>query len=149
MKKSERRMIAKFMGLDFITVGYTGTDSETRWQRKNRDWFDKHYEFHDNSVGDYAVNIDEDVIIWQDDLAYDSDWNMLMPVVEKISTKQANVQMSTNPNRCLISYNTFDTDHWTGRIYVHTQHLGGAPLISCVYKACLDYIKWHNETQKK
>jgi hypothetical protein len=82
-KLQKKKVIANFMGYEFVTVGYTGTKSETRWQKKNIDWFDSHYDFHDNSVGDYAVNIEENKIEWQDDLKYFESWDCIMPVWTK------------------------------------------------------------------
>lgn len=78
--RTAKKLIANFMGLQFVRVGYTGTDSETKWQRENADWFDRHYDFHDNSVGDYAVNIEKDLIFWQSDLNYYTSWDCIMPV---------------------------------------------------------------------
>lgn len=75
-----KRLIANFMGLQFVRVGYTGTNSETKWQSENADWFDKHRDFHDNSVGYYAVNIEKDLIFWQSDLNYYTSWDSIIPV---------------------------------------------------------------------
>lgn len=47
---TDNELIANFMGLEFVTVGYTGGSDETEWQKENIDWFRSHYDFHDNSV---------------------------------------------------------------------------------------------------
>ncbi len=123
MGKSGKKLIAKFMGLTFVTVGYTGTDDETDWQRENVEWFDSHYEFHDHSVGDYAVNIRKNIILWQDDLRYKTSWDCLMPVMRKIHK--------------LKPKNDF---------FIHITILNAK--IDVVYKAVVEFIKWYNLQSK-
>lgn len=75
-------IIAKFMGLEAVTIGYYGTDDETEFQVKYKDWLDKPeiVEQYDNSVGEYYVNIERNLIIPQDEINYHKSWDDLMPV---------------------------------------------------------------------
>lgn len=151
--KSDKKNIAKFMGYEVVRIGFLGSDA-TKWQLKNADWLDKPeiVEQYDNSVGDYFVNIGRNEIIRQEDVDYKNSWNDIMPVVEKIGTLKAEVQIATGQDRCLISYNdlTGDDDGWMGRIYIHNEHLKqkDVKLIDCVYTACLRYIKWYQSQPK-
>lgn len=77
----KKKIIAKFMGLDFVKVGYSGTKSETSWQRAHNDWM---YSNDLNSVGNYFVNIEDNFWIPDEELDY-LDWGQLMLVVERIS----------------------------------------------------------------
>jgi hypothetical protein len=70
---------------------------------------------------------------------YDSSWDWLMPVVEKIAKNYD------------ISIRYFDTDC---ACYINKQSIEGAdicsygnfePSIVNVYKAVVEFIKWHNE----
>lgn len=80
--------IARFMGYEFVTVGYFGTPSETKWQKENENW---QYKVGLDDIGDYWVNIKEDKFINADDegLNYDSSWNSLMPVLIKIINQRS------------------------------------------------------------
>lgn len=75
-----------------------------------------------------------------EDLKYDSDWNWLMEVVEKIESLEDNrflFQMSTRQGfyaevRERFSYETKIEDAW------------GKTRIEAVYNACVEFIKWYN-----
>jgi hypothetical protein len=90
-----------------------------------------------------------------DNLQYHTSWDWLMPVVEKIGTMNAEVKMCTGVDRCLISYDDRKEigGEWMGRIYVHQEHLKliqkNNRLIDCVYEATVQFIKWHNESNRK
>lgn len=73
--------IAKFMGYKRVTVGYSGTEEETEWQRNNEQWMDK---VGITMVGDYYVDVENDEWMFCDDSNYDKSWDALRPVVEKI-----------------------------------------------------------------
>ena len=129
------------MGLEFVTVGYRGTPDETEWQINNRDWFDKHHEFHDNSVGDYAVNVKRNIIKWQDDLRYDSDWNDLMEVIQKIARLHGRT-FKYDPVE--LSKGTFQEDNE----YLDVIALPLSTPISEAYKKVVQFIKFYNEQNK-
>ncbi len=59
MNKSEIKRIARFMGLEYAVVGCTGTESETSWQRKNRDFMD---EIEMNFIGEYLVDREKRIL---------------------------------------------------------------------------------------
>jgi hypothetical protein len=81
MEKTDNELIAEFMGFKKVTVGYFG-DDETEWQTDNREWMDK---VDLNSVGDYAVDVQNDSWRAWESVKYHKSWNQLMPVVAKIS----------------------------------------------------------------
>ncbi len=75
------------------------------------------------------------------DETFNTDWNWLMEVVEKIESIEDNrflFQISTRQGfyaeiRERFSYETKIEDAW------------GKTRIESVYNACVDFIKWHNE----
>jgi len=67
-----------------------------------------------------------------DELKYHSSWDWLIPVVESIEqTNLATIEIHTK-GMVLISYNS-DTLMYTDS------------LITAVYDACVDFIKWYNK----
>ncbi len=76
-----KKIIAKFMGLRYVIIGYSGTKSETPFQRKYNDWM---YANDMNSVGSYFINIEKNYWVSVDEVDY-LEWGQLMPVVEEIS----------------------------------------------------------------
>lgn len=78
------KLIAKFIGLDFVTVGYfDDKETETKWQLKNENWMDK---MEIQNVGDYLVNVEKNIAhsVQYDRQDYKNDWNLLIPVIEAI-----------------------------------------------------------------
>lgn len=75
------KLIAEFMGLTIISIGYYGRDDESDFQRNNREWIDK---VGIESVGDYAISMGTDYWFPIDEMPYHSSWDWLMPVVAKI-----------------------------------------------------------------
>lgn len=74
-------------------------------------------------------------------LRYDSDWNWLMPVVEKIeSINYSSVQIKEG--LCHISY------HDTNGYWNHKK-IDGHPKIISTHKAVIEFIKWYNSQQSK
>ena len=69
------KLIAEFMGFEFVTVNYWGDPDETDWQKINAEWMDK---VGMDSVGDYIVNVAEDKYHEWVDVAYHSDWNPMV-----------------------------------------------------------------------
>lgn len=75
------RLIAEFMGFEFVTVNFFGTSDETDWQKINAEWMDK---VGMDSVGDYIVNIHLDRFHEWDEVAYHSSWDWLIHVWAKL-----------------------------------------------------------------
>lgn len=131
---TDNELIAEFMGYESIRIGYYGTDDETEWQVKNKDWLDKPeiIEQYDNSVGDYYVNIDRNLIIPQEEVNYADSWDWLMPVVEKIESSGFNVLIEDN--FCRIGQ----------ELQVKATTM---TKIESVYKAVVEFIKWYNQNK--
>ena len=71
-----------------------------------------------------------------EDLKFDTDWNWIIPVVEKIES---------------LGYwlNKIDGDYWIvndngDTIIDNTEHSGG---IIAVYNACVEFIKWYEQNK--
>lgn len=73
--------IAKFMGFEKVTVGYTGTEEETEWQNNHIEWMHK---VGIQLVGDYIVNVKENLWYGWEGVSYHTSWDWLMPVGKKI-----------------------------------------------------------------
>lgn len=73
--------ILKFMGYEKVTVGYSGTEEETEWQRNHEEWM-KNVGI--KLVGDYIV--DELNNKWHhwEDVKYHISWDWLMPVWKRL-----------------------------------------------------------------
>ena len=69
---------------------------------------------------------------------YDSDWNWLMEVVEKIESLNFVVQIHLNS--CFIKESEHFINNkaiWRGKNHAKTK-------IEAVYNACIEFIKWYN-----
>ena len=75
-----------------------------------------------------------------DKLKYNSSWDWLMPVVEKIHSMGIQVEISIK--RCMI-HGLYD-----GKI-IDQNWSKATPLIEIVYKACVEFIKGYNNQQSK
>lgn len=159
-------VIAKFMGYEYITVGYAGSEEETEWQRNNEEWMNK---VGIENVGRYLVNVKEDEWYPFDDINYHIYWDQLMPVIEKIHTlkkrnpdgkdlclmSQLTVYMELDGyfrrGRCSIlghiTYcNTLSIPHTYERIdlpsiFVHNKDT----LIEAAHEAVYQFITWYNQ----
>lgn len=80
--RTDNEIIAEFMGYKKVTVDYFGTPDETQWQIDNRKWLN---DIGIEAVGDYGVDVKNDDYFDWVDCAYDTSWDWLMPVVEKIT----------------------------------------------------------------
>lgn len=143
MSEKERiegnKLIAEFMGYEKITVGYYGTDDETEWQRKNREWMNKTGM---EDVGDYMANIPEDSWYFFNELAYHSSFDWLMPVVEKIEAFKNDINskrytIKIDNNACLI----YSADYDNRTITAKTK-------IQATWLAVIEFIKWYNQTNQ-
>lgn len=139
MDKEDIKTIMKFLGYEFITIGYFGGEDETEWQRGNVEWM------HDvgiYSVGNYFVNVKKDDFIdlyvndWNECIPFD--WNFAMNVIHEIETKGYRVTISTTFIRihtCKKSYEDYDEYNcaaFDGKI-------------NSVKQAIVDFVYWYNE----
>ena len=75
-------------------------------------------------------------------LSFDTDWNWLMLVVEKIeNTKYNNLTFDVfiSKNKTHIHYSA--NNEWFSNIFLHE----GKTKIENTYNACVEFIKWYNE----
>lgn len=141
MTNKTNRLIAEFMGFEYVTVNYWGDSNETDWQKINAEWMDK---VGMDSVGDYIVNIAEDK--WQEwgDVAYHSSWEDLMPVIVKIS-KEPLIDAREYSDTCYPR--TFGMPHSDGtfmfRFNAFTLHYGST-WIEAAYAAVVEFIEHFN-----
>lgn len=96
-------------------------------------------------MGDIDIYKGPDEIEWEDGtyLKYHTDWNWLMPVVEKIN--QTDIPNNKYPASVVIFRTTTHIND-DGYIIVETT---GKTLLEHVYAAVYDFITWHNTTVKK
>jgi len=73
---------------------------------------------------------------------FESDWNWLMEVVEKIESLGGAVCIG---NCVMIIFYLTDV---MGESYSKTRELIGETKIQAVYNACVEFIKWYNEQNK-
>ena len=74
---------------------------------------------------------------------FESDWNWLMEVVEKIESLGGAVCIG---NCVMIIFYLTDV---MGESYSKTRELIGETKIQAVYNACVEFIKWYNENGAK
>jgi len=77
---THNELLAEFMGYEVVTVGYSGTNSETQWQRDNEQFME---DIGIRSVGKYAIHkLDNS---WEEfeNLNYNLSWDCLIPVCAK------------------------------------------------------------------
>jgi len=104
--------------------------------------------------------ISETEICLETDLAYHTDWNWLMKVVDKIESFQATIRLKSNyshfqnqnyhqvtieidKGKLSESRKTFWDD---GFIYKHHSNTG-LNRIDCYYESVIEFIKWYNNKQ--
>jgi len=83
-----------------------------------------------------------------EELPYNSDWNWLMEVVEKISEIPLD-DAESNDDMCYPR--TFGMKDDVGRYMVRFNGCGlcfGEDFIESVYNACVEFIKWYNQNKK-
>lgn len=103
MNTENNKIIADFLGLKTIS---------------ERDFLDYNYDTNDLGI----LHILESK-------KYDTDWNQLMEVVEKIDGIKKGMFIEGNlPNQ----------EDWEGNNFLSTN-------IKETYNACVEFIKWHNE----
>ena len=79
----------------------------------------------------------------EEELKYNTDWNWLMEVVEKIESFNSNLQsFSINGNR--VEIKDFSVKQNLFSYYNDTEKTK----IQAVYNACVEFIKWYNLNNK-
>lgn len=78
-------------------------------------------------------------------LTFHSDWNMLMPVVEKIRKTNVNIGYG-------ISFHIINDECWFGidnlRHEGFNNHLSDS-LIASIWLACIEFINWYNQKKEQ
>lgn len=139
----ENKLIAEFMGYQYVEVWYYGSDDETEWQRKYVKWKDR---VGMDSIGEYIVNIKKYKWYRWEEVAYHSSWDWLMPVVEKIESLEYEFaiygkQFGQFPRKCrTFIYFDLKRHRRLGELYAE----GKTPK-EATYKAVIEFIKWHNK----
>lgn len=141
--------IAKFMGFEKVTVGYAGTEEETEWQNNHIEWMHK---VGIQLVGDYIVNVKENLWYGWAGVSYYTSWDWLMPVVEKLETVEMNggrvfrtaADVKIFYQACIIEYlpDEESGDPCENEITIQTQ---GETKLEAVYKAVYQFITWYNQ----
>lgn len=125
---SQNRLIEKFMGWELVCL--------------NPNEEDKIYQFQRTEHGKVVeVNIGGDSWSWDKDgvIGFDSSWNLLMPVVEKIETCGVIVEMSI----CLASHCRITKGSFKKPIET-IANIESDKLFTAIYLAVINFIKWYN-----
>lgn len=141
--EEKNRLIAEFMGFQKVCVGYSGCreghqDDETDWQVDNEKWMSK---MGIEQVGEYIVDVPNDLVHEWDTVRYHESWDWLMPVVERIQH-----------SGCLVDIHIYSDT--TCRIQkplkvppsFSVQGRGKTP-IEAAYNAIVEFITWYNATK--
>ena len=115
-EKTDNELIAEFMGAKPDTV-HTPIGEYV--------WFDKAFlNFH---------------LFNKKNLQYNSSWDWLMPVVDKIESSGIRTQIhrSMLDHTCVFYNGSYDSGP-----------IGGMTKIECVYKSVVDFVKWYNQQPK-
>jgi hypothetical protein len=129
------KLIAEFMG-------GTKTKSPGYLDRDYFDFKDKPYQKWTNL---YGGSFEETTLYWEGDLKYHSDWNWLMPVIEKIEKVEfMEAEDANDPDACAF-IRTFSRG--MVRINRFTLHQANT-LLEAAWQAVVDFIKWNNNQPK-
>lgn len=140
--KTDNELIAEFMGFSKCE-----TPDDTFWKENGEECTIHSWDFH--SFG----------------LKFDSSWDWLMPVVEKIhksktyitwySKEPVGVDISIHPNACSFDlpdtsqgYDYVDGCYQAPSLFCYNAMLQ-KDMITCVYKCCIEFIKWYNSQNPK
>lgn len=143
------KIIAEFMGLKKVKCVRNENGKYYDYRANKKFSCIKEQEIQIESENGWGL-VEQD-FLFLEDLKFNSDWNWLMEVIEKIESLEYLNKNSTsegfdsfgieiNKNRCDITqYGDF------------THHLlqgNGKTRIESTYNACLEFIKWYNEQNK-
>lgn len=141
---SKNRLIAEFMGWRAIQVGdgymchLNGKSYNGTWAHQEKDAWD---------------------IICKCKFKYNSSWDLLMPVVEKINSMFFCVTIYSDacriepwedsiPFESLDLLSNFNKQIFIATYYREELNNGAKNLIEAVYKATIEFIKWYNKNKK-
>lgn len=145
------KSISKFLGWEFVRVGYFSSD-ETRWQVRNKDWID---EVGISNVGYYLVKVHEnkfqELEYYSPD--YSNNWIDLMSVIDKIENTTHNgisFNVEINKSQCEISWTVGPSGTKKPKpiIFSNDDKFCRDSKITMVYKAVVEFIKWYNQQPK-
>lgn len=146
--KMMNEVIARFMGYEKVTVGYSGTDEETEWQRSNEQWMDK---VRLVMVGNYFVNVSEDKWFECEYIKYHSSWEWLMPVVEKIESIYDSFHgyfgVHISSNSCCVQGTKLDTRPGKEH-YAYFNEVVHETKIRAAHYAVYQFITWFNQQKQ-
>jgi hypothetical protein len=118
--KTENELIAEFMGFEKTSTFYDTAD-------------DRHYKYKSELFG----------YTYPSEWAFHIKWDWLMPVVEKIGQLDGDYTVSINTQKEPSLYghecSIYDTGHAVSFL------MESKNLIEAVYKAVVEFIKWHNQ----
>jgi hypothetical protein len=117
------KLIAEFMGMK---QGKDFADFNGRW---SGDWFDAK-----NAINGCRNEI----------LSFHSDWNWLMPVIEKIEILGYVTEISGNRERSFASIGIENTNEYPSRIGYGMEFL---KKIDATYYAVIQFINWYNSNK--
>jgi hypothetical protein len=140
--EEKNALLIKFMGYEFVTIGYWGQSDETQWQRDNDEWMEKNDL---NNVGDYLINKDTNHIIEleYEKIDYDKDWKWLMAIVKKLETMGYVIVIVGNT--CLIQ----SDDVYSGAISYHkgySDKVEGESKEEATFEALYKLLKYNEQT---
>ena len=149
MNTENNKLIAEFMNLKPIKMATNCCSCDTELKVGSDIRYDKNYNAYCNNgeCSDSISTIGETIIepCWFDGdtniidietLKYDSDWNSLILVVEKIESLGFDVRIRKDD--CVIYYNTDKRDE----VVLYVEHEKGKLLST--YQAVIEFIKWYN-----
>ena len=140
-----KEVIARFMGYEKVTVGYCGGYDETEWQVANKKWID---DVGIKNVDDYIVNVKENIWHNWEAVKYDTSWDWLMPVVEKIESIHSSFHgyfgVHISSNSCCIQGTRLDTRPGKEH-YAYFNEVVNETKILATFYAVYQFIIWYNK----
>jgi hypothetical protein len=165
----ENKLIAEFMGLrkGFTTVKYY--HPVTRARVISNDTKEECFLIHEDDVTIYTDRPgfewqyidDENYLVTKvDELKYDSDWNWLMQVVDKIEKLGATIRVKSNYNPFIklnVHQVTIEIEKgelsegnksFLGDGFIYQNHSNSNLIkIEAYYESVVNFIKWYNDEQ--
>lgn len=137
-KSEYNKMCAEFLGKDKKGDDVTWTFPE---YLNGKLWVDEHFfDGTDEYCGRRQTSISE--------LKFDSDWNWIMEVVEKINDRENGISVSIHPNSCLIT-NYGTRGKWNLNTSANLVRVIDAKnRKEAVIQAIWEFLMWFNEQTK-
>lgn len=156
-ERSDNELIADWMGVEtekeYYLTEWSTDHARTGWWKHSAVMFDGGFNNGSHLIKDWHADV-HDIRTWAP--AYDKDWNLLMPVVEKIETmpdKDFTFQIHSfrghdkKGNLLPPNYMARVLD-WVGEDIVGTTKKGSSK-IETVYQAVVGFIKWYNNQKQQ